>query len=82
MLAKNDIDLIILDISLPDQKGYFLYQDIIRDYPGLDGRFIFMSGFAPGEILGKILATTENFFVQKPFPLKDFRELIDKFIGS
>jgi len=65
----GDIDLVILDIVLPDMEGRAVYPLIMKTRPNL--RVIVCSGYSidgPGQ---EILDAGAQDFIQKPFTLKD-----------
>jgi two-component system cell cycle sensor histidine kinase/response regulator CckA len=62
--SARRIDLAILDIILPEQRGDALAAELVRVRPGL--RVLFMSGHTSREI-GDVATGTQGFFLQKPF---------------
>ena len=69
-----DIDLVLLDIVLPDMNGNIVYPQLMQARPGL--KVIVCSGYAiDGPARGIIDAGAQG-FIQKPFSIVDFsREL-------
>jgi CheY-like chemotaxis protein len=64
---RYPIDLMITDLVMPNMTGYELAQRIENIRPGV--RVIYMSGFAPDELVGERGRTTgpDPIFLQKPF---------------
>jgi two-component system nitrogen regulation response regulator NtrX len=44
MLDEADVDLVLLDLHLPDMSGAMLYLALVRRWPRLRGRVILMTG--------------------------------------
>lgn len=78
-LENESVDIIVLDLSLPDMTGTQLYQKIVNRLPALENAFIFMSGYETDQTLDDILERTSNVFIAKPFRLGEFRALIERF---
>jgi len=82
LLKKHPIQFAIMDISLPDMNGIELFKEIAPDYPQLDSRVIFMSGYHPDAKIEGFIQETNNRFIQKPFNLSEFRSMIETFIDA
>ena len=79
-LATHAIQLVIMDLSLPDINGIDLYKKIIPNYPHLEKRIIFMSGYEPQDYFDNFLRENSVRFMPKPVMIKDFQEMIKEFI--
>jgi PAS domain S-box-containing protein len=77
--AKDDIDLIILDMVMPGMDGPAVYQQFIKIDP--DVKVILSSGYSITNVAKKLLDMGCDKFIQKPFRLsqisKIIRELLD-----
>jgi two-component system, cell cycle sensor histidine kinase and response regulator CckA len=62
--SSRPIDLAIVDIILPEQRGDELAAELLRARPGL--RVLFMSGHSAREI-GDVATGARRMFLQKPF---------------
>ncbi len=82
LLKKHPVRFAIMDISLPDMSGLQLFKEVSPDYPQLDSRVIFMSGYHPDSEIEGFIQKTNNRFIQKPFHLGEFRSLIEEFIDA
>ncbi len=82
LLDKHPVNLLLVDISLPDMTGVQLYQEIISRYPRLSNRFLFMSGADPDDELNHLIRETPNKFVYKPFQLLDLKAEIEEMLES
>jgi CheY-like chemotaxis protein len=67
LMKDNKFDLIISDISMPDIGGVELYKIISSQFPGLEKKIIFMTGFAYTEEINSFLKDSKNYVIDKPF---------------
>jgi PAS domain S-box-containing protein len=60
-------DVILCDLMMPDMTGMDLYAEIARRHPGVQERFVFMTGgaFTPRAV--EFLAEVKNRRLEKPF---------------
>jgi two-component system, cell cycle sensor histidine kinase and response regulator CckA len=67
LLARYDgpIDLLVTDVVMPGMTGRELAQAVNRRRPGI--RALFLSGYAPDEVLRQGVRAEEAHFLQKPF---------------
>lgn len=77
---KNEIDLLITDIRLPEISGVDLAKKLGVDCPQM--KIIFMSGQSPHVIKNKGLSKDHTNFVQKPFRPKELLDKIKKTLYS
>lgn len=80
LLQKEAIDLLVLDLSLPDINGIELYHKIVVTHPQLTNRVIFMSGYDPEGYFDQFLKVNPVKFLPKPFTINEIRALIEEFI--
>jgi two-component system cell cycle sensor histidine kinase/response regulator CckA len=59
------IDLLVTDVVMPGMTGRELAEAVARRRPGL--RALFLSGYAPDEVLRQGVRADEAYFLQKPF---------------
>jgi signal transduction histidine kinase/CheY-like chemotaxis protein len=75
LVASSRFDFILCDVMMPDMNGHELYRRVAAQHPGLERRFVFMTGaLAPG--VAKALEELPNPWLAKPFDVKDVLELI------
>ncbi len=76
---NGGIDLVLLDLTLPDMNGMDLLPKLTADYPSL--KVIVCSGALPDE-----LEFTDQPMIKavlnKPFELSELRESIDRALGD
>ncbi|MDR3478722.1 MAG: response regulator [Gammaproteobacteria bacterium] len=77
---NNQYDLIISDISMPDTNGVEMYKIISKEYPGLEEKIIFMTGFAYTDDIVNFLAEIKNPFLAKPFEVDSLNTTIKNFL--
>jgi two-component system cell cycle sensor histidine kinase/response regulator CckA len=76
---NGEIDLLLLDLTLPDMNGLDLIPQLSIDYPSL--KVVIWSGALPDE-----LEFEDQPFIKavlsKPFDLRELREIIDRTLGG
>ena len=79
MEQNGAIDLVFLDLTLPDMNGLELIPKLIEDYPSL--KVVIWSGALPDE-----LKFEDQPFIKavlsKPFDLLELRKIIDLTLGG
>ncbi|MBO4760096.1 MAG: response regulator [Spirochaetaceae bacterium] len=65
-LSENDVDLVILDINMPEVSGFQVY-DEMRKIPGKkDVPVIFLTGVEKEDIVSQIIKSGANDYILKP----------------
>jgi len=83
LLTKDEnFDAVICDLLMPDLPGYRLYTEAVKRNPSLADKFIFVTGGAFSGDAGKFMDNTDLPVLQKPFPLDELIETIDKVLKS
>lgn len=82
LLAETVVDLVLLDVRMPQVTGDTLYLALVRRWPRLRGRIAFMSGDPehcrddwPAELRACPM-------LAKPFALKELAGLIDSMLAQ
>jgi PAS domain S-box-containing protein len=75
LVAARTFDLILCDVMMPGMDGHELYRRIAAQHPGLERRFVFMTGALTPSI-AKTLAGLPNQWLAKPFEFDDVLALI------
>ncbi|MGD9107896.1 MAG: response regulator [Gammaproteobacteria bacterium] len=76
---KNDYDLFLLDVGLPDIYGVRVCE-IIRTIPKfLHTPVIFLTAFGEG-LKAECKAAGGNDFAMKPLPMEELKNLVDKWL--
>ncbi len=77
---EERIDLVILDILLPDIDGRSVYPEIMKVWPGIP--VIVTSGYSLEGPAQEILDAGAQAFLQKPFSLEELREKVRYVLGD
>ena len=77
--CKEQVDLVLLDLSLPDMNGRDLLPELTAEYPNLP--VVVCSGSLPDELDFKNQPSVKG-ILNKPFDLSDLREIVDKVIND
>ncbi|TMQ05919.1 MAG: PAS domain S-box protein [Deltaproteobacteria bacterium] len=75
LVEATKFDLILCDVMMPGMDGHELYRQIAERYPGLERRFVFMTGALASGIV-KALDGLPNAWLVKPFEISDVLALI------
>ena len=77
-LLRTDrgFDVIMADLMMPGVTGMDLYEAARAEYPGLERRFVFMTGGAFTQKSAELLARVSNICVGKPFDEDDLLRAI------
>ena len=76
-IKNNNLDLIILDITLPDGNGFDLYENIIKD---LQIPTIFLTASDEEDNIVKALDNGAEDYLTKPFSTKELLARINKIL--
>jgi PAS domain S-box-containing protein len=67
LAGPDAYDVILCDLMMPDMTGMDLFAEVARRHPGLERRFIFMTGGAFTPRATEFLAQVPNRRLEKPF---------------
>ena len=68
-LAESHYDAIVSDVRMPTLDGAGLYDEVVRRYPALVPRMLFITGDALGVASDEFLERTGAAHISKPFNL-------------
>ena len=74
-VAAEFFDMILLDIFLPDARGYELIPQIYRLHP--ETQIVTMTGYNSRDLERKVRKEGVLYFMEKPFDTKTLKQLID-----
>jgi len=75
-VLKSDFEVILCDLMMPALPGDMFFRAVGRMRPHLCERFIFMTGHGASPNVDRLVASTNNAVLAKPFDLNDLLELI------
>ncbi len=68
---KGRVDAIVTDLNMPDMNGMDIYKTVAVKFPGLEKRFVFITGGLFMEESRDFLKTVPNPCLEKPFEFED-----------
>jgi len=80
ILRNNDIELVILDIRLPDINGLDLLVRIKKDQPKT--KVIIMTAYGSSDVQREANRRGSLFYIEKPFEISDIRKIIIDLISK
>jgi PAS domain S-box-containing protein len=72
-----DYDIILCDIMMPDVTGMDFYGAVVAKHPGIEHRFVFMTGGAFTPRATEFMAKVRNRRLDKPFDLAALRAIVE-----
>ena len=75
IIARENPSLVFLDITLPDQNGLDILQQIKEEWPSLP--VIIISGYISDENRKRANALGANDYLEKPLSLAKIRKILD-----
>jgi len=76
---KEHIDIVVLDMLMPDEKGTDTYKKLKRINP--DIRVLISSGLEKDRDVDEILSDGQNGFIKKPFKFDEFAFNVDTILS-
>ena len=79
-LLENDrrFDVILCDLQMPELSGADVYRTVAQRWPGLEQRFIVITGGAFSPEARKFLEEGIVTAVNKPFQLEEILDVVDR----
>ena len=77
---KNDIDLVLLDMIMPDMDGKQTFAELKKIDP--DVRVLLSSGYSKNDKAEKIIKEGALGFVQKPYTFQELSEIVSKTLSE
>jgi PAS domain S-box-containing protein len=71
-------DLVLCDLMMPGFSGMDLYEHVKKTMPGVDSRFVFMTGGAFTPRAEEFLAAVKQPYLEKPFQLDELLATVRK----
>jgi CheY-like chemotaxis protein len=76
LASVETYDVVLCDLMMPDMTGMDLYAEVARRHPGLEHRFVFMTGGAFTPRATEFLASVKNRRLEKPFETAVLRAIV------
>jgi len=77
---NSDIDLILMDLQMPEMNGYDATREIRKIYPDLP--IIAQTAFAMSDDRAKAIEAGCNDYLAKPIRSKDLLEMVNKYLNK
>ncbi len=81
-LDKDEYDLIICDMKMPEFSGEDLYNSVKTEDPEQAKRIVFVTGDTVNPETRTFLQSTGNSYIAKPFRLEEIRQIINKSLSE
>ena len=81
LLGAGHFDLVFCDLSLRGSSGIDIYERVKRDRPGVEKRFVFITG-GPTEKAVAFLQKTNAPTINKPIDPAQLRRYVDKLVNG
>jgi DNA-binding response OmpR family regulator len=81
-LKDQKYDVIFLDMKMPLMDGKEFYLKIQERFPDMAQRIVFITGDVANPETISFLRETGNLFMQKPFTIKEVKNLLDRFFRN
>jgi CheY-like chemotaxis protein len=75
-------DVILCDLMMPDLSGIDVHEYLIREYPAVASRMVFMTGGAFTSKARQFLSTVTNDRLDKPFSLSQVNKLVERHLAA
>jgi len=79
LMNKNSIDLVILDLIIPEMSGQMVFEEMIKIDPEI--KVIISSGYSEGETVDGIISMAKG-YVNKPYRIKELTETVRAVLDS
>ena len=76
-LERNEYDVILSDIRMPEMDGPGFYDALMDKMPRCVGRLAFVTGDTLSPRVKEFLDTSERPYLEKPITPRDIRELVE-----
>ncbi len=77
LARRQDFNLVVCDLLMPDVGGMEVYRRVREAHPGLDGAFVFVTDGVTRKDVEAFVRTVGNQVLEKPFDFGSLREIIE-----
>jgi PAS domain S-box-containing protein len=78
----RNFDIILSDLMMPGMSGIDFYAALVRTHPKMASRVVFVTGGAFTPEANAFLDRVTNERLEKPFDIKQLRDLVQKFVKN
>ncbi|MES1187830.1 MAG: PAS domain S-box protein [Myxococcales bacterium] len=79
---RQDYDAVLCDVMMPRMNGMELFERVLRKYPQLAERFVFMTGGATRPDVDAFLDSVANEKLFKPFSLPSVKAIVSRLLEA
>jgi two-component system cell cycle sensor histidine kinase/response regulator CckA len=80
--SGQTFDIVFCDLMMAQLSGMELFETVRRRYPGIQDRFVFMTGGAFTQQAKDFLSGVPNPVVEKPFDIRALRTLVSRRVAA
>jgi excisionase family DNA binding protein len=80
ILKRHDVDLVLLDLSMPGMNGVDTFREMQSIRPGLP--VLIVTGYPDSELLTRALEIGPFTMIAKPVDLGQVQKIVDRIVGS
>ncbi len=81
-LRTADYEAVICDLMLPRLDGEALYEEVVKEFPYLGQRFLFITGQASRKAgFNDFISRTGNALLEKPFAIEQLRAALKELLA-
>jgi nitrogen-specific signal transduction histidine kinase/CheY-like chemotaxis protein len=80
--SGQTFDIVFCDLMMAQLSGMELFETVRRRYPGIQDRFVFMTGGAFTQQAKDFLGGVTNPVVEKPFDIRALRSLVNRRVAA
>lgn len=74
--SGKQFDVILSDLTMPEMNGIELYEEMLRSYPDLVPRMVFLTGGAVDDASRDFLASVASDRMDKPFGVNELKRIV------
>lgn len=82
LLSTSTFDLLITDLRMPGMDGASLYQEVLRRWPAMEDRVLFVTGDIEGEPTARSLDSSAIRYLEKPFTTRQLIAVVQDVLGG
>jgi len=82
IFRKNEpsIDVVVLDLTMPDMDGMDVYSELEKIRPGI--KVLLSSGYSEGDVMSRVAGRGIRGFIQKPYEIETLRKKLGEIMRT